>query len=122
LWRVTMETGLTTEQVLDGVTTGELGVASGSGSDSVELVGVAGPAKCKADWKSNHYLITTYLLSINHSFTSLPQIPVVPAHRKGAAKPSNRRPNNTPVIKPLPSQLIPYTSSYHPTATHSTAT
>ena len=60
--------------------------------------------------------------SFDDHLTTLTQIPVEPAHRKAAAKPSNRRPNNTPVIKPLPSQLIPYTSSYHPNATYSTAT
>jgi len=49
LLRIAKETGLTTEQVLDGVATGELGVASGSGSDSVELVGVAASAKGKAE-------------------------------------------------------------------------
>jgi hypothetical protein len=47
--RVAKEIGLTTEQVPDGVATGELGVATGSGSDSIELVGVTASAKEKAD-------------------------------------------------------------------------
>jgi hypothetical protein len=42
LLRVAKETGLTTDQVIGGVATGKLGVTSrsGSGSDSVEFVGV----------------------------------------------------------------------------------
>jgi hypothetical protein len=51
LLRVAKETGLTTDQVIDGVATGVLGVAggSGSGSDSVEFVGVETGKKMRAD-------------------------------------------------------------------------
>jgi hypothetical protein len=49
LLRVAKEIGLTTEQVPGGEATGELGVATGSGSDSIELVGVTASAKEKAD-------------------------------------------------------------------------
>jgi hypothetical protein len=51
LLRVAKETGLTTDQVIDGVATGELGVprTSGSGSGSVESIGVETGTKGKAD-------------------------------------------------------------------------
>lgn len=49
LLRVAKETGLTADQVVQGVATGELGVANGSGSDSVDFVGVETSAKGKAD-------------------------------------------------------------------------
>lgn len=53
LLRVAKETGLTTDQLIDGVATGELGISSGnrnrSGSDSVEFVGVETEIKGKAD-------------------------------------------------------------------------
>jgi len=49
LLRVAKESGLTADQVIQGVATGELGVSSGSGSDSVDLVGVETSAKGKAD-------------------------------------------------------------------------
>jgi hypothetical protein len=49
--RVTKETGLTTDQVTHGVATRELGVprTSGSGSGSVQFIGVETGTKGKAD-------------------------------------------------------------------------
>jgi len=60
---------------------------------------------------THNYSMPIYLL--NQSFFHFVHSnSMLTPHGKGAVKPSNRRPNNTPAIKPFPFQLIPYTSLF----------